>query len=284
MLLYGILIVIIVLLAVLFMMMTRVYKTHPRPHNEDPGSLGIEFEEIGFQTQNEKQLYGWWIPVEGGNERPVIILIHGWTRNVQRMLPYVKMLHNDFNLLAFDSRSHGRSEEDTYSSMPRFAEDISAAISFIDANYPGKAIGALGLSMGGAAAIYAASKNEHIKAVASVGAFAHPADVMRLEFKKRHIPYFPMVWLMFEYMQFIMKDRFNDIAPEKNIGKANAQFLIIHGTEDITAPVAQAHRLFKAANDKKAELLLLPGMAHSNCHEFPGIDKQILEFFKKSLK
>ena len=110
MLLYGILIVIIVLLAVLFMMMTRVYKTHPRPHNEDPGSLGIEFEEIGFQTQNEKQLYGWWIPVEGGNERPVIILIHGWTRNVQRMLPYVKMLHNDFNLLAFDSRSHGRSE------------------------------------------------------------------------------------------------------------------------------------------------------------------------------
>ena len=239
MLFYGILLISLIGLVVIFLMMNRVYKTQPRPHKEDPSSLGIAFEAISIPTANQKNLYGWWIPNPTGTKKPVIVLVHGWTRNVQRMLPYIKMLHHDFDLLAFDSRSHGSSDVDTYSSMPRFAEDILSTVKYIDANYPGRQIGILGLSMGGAASIYAASKQPQIRAVATVGAFAHPADVMRLEFKKRHIPYFPLVWLLFEYMQFIMKDRFDDIAPENNIARSAANFLIIHGTEDQTAPIEQ---------------------------------------------
>ncbi len=284
MLFVWVIIIFFILLAILFYLMTRVYKVHPKPHKKDPSRYNIPHEEVRFPTLNNKRLYGWWIPQDAGQHKPVIILLHGWKRNLERVLPYIQTLHSEFSLLAFDARCHGRSDEDTYASMPRFTEDIIAAVDYVEKKKPGLPVGILGLSMGGAAAIFAASRDERIRAVTTVGAFAHPADVMRLEFKKHHMPYFPMVWLLFEYIQFVMQERFDDIAPEKNIAKAKASFLLIHGTMDQTAPVDQAERLFKASRNGQAELAVLEGMGHSDCHEFPGIDQRILHFFHKCLK
>jgi pimeloyl-ACP methyl ester carboxylesterase len=276
--------ILFLVLVIVFAIMTRVYKVHPIPHKQDPLSMGIPFEEVYFKTKNDRTLYGWQINTDSEHERPVIILVHGWSRNVERILPYIGMLHKKFNLLAFDSRSHGSSDEDTYSSMPRFAEDILSAVEFVRSHKPHCKIGVLGLSMGGAASIYASSKDDRIKAVVTVGAFAHPADVMRLEFKKRHIPYFPLVWFLFEYIQYVMKDRFDNFAPEKNIARSKASILLVHGTEDQTAPVEQAKRLYDASALDRTELLLLEGMGHSDCHEYPGIDDHIREFLLAKLQ
>ncbi|MCB2221717.1 MAG: alpha/beta hydrolase [Bacteroidetes bacterium] len=279
-----IILILILFFGVMLALMSRVYKVHPKSHKHDPASIGISFEEVYFGTKNNLSLYGWWMTSGLEPKRPVIILVHGWSRNVERMLPYIKMLHKNFDLLAFDSRCHGSSDEDSYSSMPRFAEDIIAAIEFVQFKKPHCNLGVLGLSMGGAASIYAASKDERIKAVVTVGAFAHPADVMRQEFKKRHIPYFPLVWLLFEYIQHLMNDRFDNIAPEKNISRSKSSILLIHGTEDQTAPVEQAKRLFEASNPNRTELLLLEGMGHSDCHEYPGIDDRVREFLLAKLQ
>ena len=266
---------------------SRSYLFEKEPNKYTPAKYGFEFDEISIPTKNDRRLYGWWIPADNPSyeELPTIILIHGWARNVDRMMSYIKQLHPaGYNLLAFDSRCHGRSDDDKFSSMPKYTEDIQAAIAYslelpnVDTNR----IGLLGLSMGGAASIYAASMDNRIQAVVTVGAFSHPEKVMGLEFRKHKIP-FPIVWLVFRYMEIRIGKRFNQIAPSNNIAKGDAKFLLIHGINDETVPLDQAEELYEAGKPANTKLWKVAGKGHSDCNHHQGFWPKVLEFYKVNL-
>ncbi|MCD8514243.1 MAG: alpha/beta hydrolase [Nitrincola sp.] len=120
----------------------------------------------------------------------VAILTHGWGANRAALLPLVPLLIKaGWSVLLFDVRNHGNSDEDTFSSMPRFAEDIDAAIAWLKAQHyqsitaltgaslPRVAL--IGHSVGAAATLLAASRRDDISAVVSLSSFAHPADMMK---------------------------------------------------------------------------------------------------------
>ncbi len=217
---------------------------------------------------------------------PTIILVHGWGRNVERMLPYIiKLSQQSYNLLVFDSRNHGSSDKDKTSTMKKFAEDISASIDFIHSKLDqvNSKIGVLGLSIGGAAAIYASAHDDRIKSVIAVGAFANPLDVMKLQLNKRNVHFYPVGWLLLNYMQLILGLKFNDIAPENHIDKTDASLLLIHGTEDATIPLSHAERLKSNSKPDKTELWVIPGKGHSDCHLETGFWEKIILFLNKSL-
>ncbi len=264
------------------------YKFIKEPNKYTPAEYGFDFQEIKILTKNNKYLYGWWIPAENPNNenKPTIIIVHGWSRNVDRSMSYIKRLHPaGYNLLAFDSRCHGKSDDDKYSSMLKFMEDIRAAIAYSEKliNVDTNRIGVLGLSIGGAASLYAAALDERIKAVVVIGAFSHPKKVMGDEFKKRKIPYFPFVWIIFKYMEFRIGAKFDDIAPSNNIIKSNANIFLIHGNDDITVPIEQADELHKAGHPDKVQLWKVEGKGHSDCNHHPEFWSKVLEFYKNSL-
>jgi len=288
MLFIYILIVVFVLIALLAVGMLKVYKNPKIPHQNTPAERNIPFEEVRYPTRNNCQLYGWWIPA-GKNEQkdaPVLILVHGWGRNVERMMSYIQAFyHHGFNMLAFDTRNHGSSDADSHSSMVKFAEDIQASIDFIEKrNKDGRPqIGVLGLSIGGAGSIYAASLDPRIRSVVTVGAFAHPADLMREEFRRRHIPYFPFVWLLFKYMQHRIGVTLDQIAPANNIMKTRAHFFLIHGEKDDVVPLSNAQKLSRAGDPGRVRLWAIPGRGHSDCHREPGFWDRVVAFFKNTL-
>jgi len=281
--LWIILISAIVITLAIIMFLLKAFRNPVRVHDKTPGEFGIPCEEISIPTENHKKLYGWWI--EGDASKPVLILVHGWGRNVGKMMPYIKNLYpKGYNFLVFDSRNHGHSDTDNHSSLIKFAEDIRASIDFLAArNALRHGIGLMGLSIGGAASIYAASQDTRIDAVVTVGAFANSGDVMRKQFRDRHIPYWPFVWLLFKVVEWKIGTTFSEIAPENNIAKARARFLIIHGEKDTVVPIEQAHKLIKAANDNKAKLITYKSKGHSNCHFEKGFWETVDDFFS-SLK
>ncbi|MGM0823362.1 MAG: hypothetical protein ACQEUY_01410 [Pseudomonadota bacterium] len=85
---------------------------------------------VRFTTTHGLTLEGWWFSttcVQQGHA----ILTHGWGSNRTALLPLVPfLLAAGWNVLVFDARNHGNSDEDTFSSMPRFAEDIDAALAW----------------------------------------------------------------------------------------------------------------------------------------------------------
>ncbi len=201
------------------------------------------------------------------------------------MLRYIQHLHPfNYNLLAFDARHHGSSDEDGFSSMLKFGQDIKQAVNFVMTKcQQGTKIGLVGLSIGGAGSIYAASLDSRIEAVVTVGAPAHARDVMEYEFAKKRLPKIPVVWLLLKFIQYKIGMPFDDFAPVHNISKSKAKFLIIHGVDDIVVPYSQGERLFQAAKPNQAEFWEIEGKAHSNCHHEPGFWTKVETFLSSAL-
>ena len=286
--LITIIVIIILLICSTLFLASHSYKFKKEENKYTPAKYGFDFKEISIPTKNNKKLYGWWVPAKNQNneKKPTIILVHGWSRNVDRVMSFIKQLHPaGYNLLAFDSRCHGKSDNDKFSSMVKFTEDIRSAIDYsvklpnVDTNR----IGLLGLSIGGAASIYAASLDKRIKSVVTGGAFAHPTKVMEIEFKKRKIPYYPFIWLIFKYMEFRIGAKFDDIAPSNNIVKSDASIFLIHGIDDATVPLEQADELYQAGNPDKVKLWKVEGKGHSNCNHHPEFWVKVLDFYKTTL-
>ena len=259
----------------------RVGWRNPRvPHRRDPSLLGLAFETVRIPTAGGKSLHAWWVPA-GAAGAPCLVLVHGWGRNVERMLPWIELLHPaGFDLLAFDARHHGSSDEDGYASMLKFSEDIRAAVAWAAGRKGAREVGVLGLSVGGSAAIHAASEEPRIAAVATVGAFADPSDA-RSTLGRHWWLLAPGLPLAFRLIERRIGFRFRDVAPERVIAKARARFLLIHGTDDVVVPVSNARRL-AAAGGSKVRTWIIPGRGHSDPNREPGMAERLATFFGRS--
>jgi len=266
--------IVVVAAAVLWAGMAIVshhYRTPRVSHRRDPGADGIGFEEVRFPTVGGKRLYGWWIPAATGQGAPTLALVHGWGRNVERMLRFIRELHPaGFNLIVFDARSHGSSDADGTANMLKFSADLRAALDeAVRRGADAGGLGVLGLSVGGAAAIHAAAHDPRIGAVVTIGAFAHPGDLMRRELRSRGVPSV-LAPLILRYVEHKIGARLNDIAPERQIPRITAPVLLVHGEDDVVVPVDHCRRLATAGGGN-VETLILPGRGHSDCnrdHEF----------------
>ncbi|NOX86409.1 MAG: alpha/beta fold hydrolase, partial [Chlorobi bacterium] len=277
-------IAVILLLIILFQKMVKSFENPKTSPEQTPSDLDIPFEEIRFGTANNRQCYGWLL--RDKKTSPTVILVHGWGRNVGRMLPYIKNLYGKgYNLLAFDSRNHGNSDDDDHSTMKKFAEDISAAIDFIEkqSGIRNKNIGVIGLSIGGAATLYAAGHDDRINCGITVGAFANPLNMMRHQLSSHYVPFYPLGWLLIKYLQKRVGFRFEEIAPERFIGKTKAAILLIHGKDDKTVPFSNAEQLLAAGN-KNVTLWGIPGRGHSDCHLEKGFWKKVDGYLNNVLK
>lgn len=220
---------------------------------------GLPWREAMVPGASGKQLFGWFIPA--GERAPALVVMHGWGGNAEMTLPLAAPLHAaGFALLLLDARCHGRSADDSFASLPRFAEDIEAGLEWL-AGQPevdGGRLGLIGHSVGAGAALLVASRRQGLAAVVSLAAFAHPAQMMRRWLASKHIPYWPFGAYILGYVQHVIGHRFDDIAPCRTIARVTCPVLLVHGQEDATVPVDEARQIHAAARGH-AELLVVPG-------------------------
>ena len=245
-----------------------------------PATAGLDYSEERILTANEKQLFAWFIPAPGSRVAPALVIAHGWGGNAETMLPLAGPLHRaGYALVIFDARNHGRSDPDTFSSMPRFAEDIDQIVDWLKLR-PGvdpKRIGVLGHSVGAAAALLAASRRRDLAAVVSVAAFAHPGTVMRRLLASKRVPYVPLGWYVLQYIQHVIGYRFDDIAPLNTIGRVRCPVLLIHGSDDLVVPVADARALYARLQGQPGRLLVVDG-SHDSYEDSPRQIEELISF------
>lgn len=247
----------------IFHLLIRIGLRAPRIREQDtPEAFGLAYSEVSIQSANGKRLFGWFIPAAGDAPAPAVAVLHGWGSNAEMMLPLAAPLHHaGYAVLLFDARNHGRSDGDSFSSMPRFAEDLEHALDWL-ARQPGvdaERMAALGHSVGAAAALLAASRRRSLAAVISIAAFAHPDGMMRRLLASHHIPYMPLGWYVLRYVQRVIGHRFDDIAPYNTIRKVHCPVLLVHGAEDATVPVEEAQSIYTNRAGDHVRLLILGG-------------------------
>lgn len=273
----------LVLVFLLDWLIGRMYRYKIKLHQVTPEKYGLAFTEIHIPAARDAQLYGWWIPASPN--APTLILVHGWSRNLARMMPYIRALQPmGYNLLAFDARNHGSSTPIKHPTVGTFSEDILSALDFVIRSgwASPRGIGIVGLSVAGGAAINAAGWDDRVKSVITVGAISHPLEVMKLEFQKRKIPDL-IPWLLFQYMRFRFGLDFEKIAPINNISHANADIFIIQGAEDTTVPLAQGQELAAAGDAERTHLWIVPGKGHSDCNAHPQFWEKVRAFLQETL-
>jgi uncharacterized protein len=234
-------------------------------HSHGPGEQGIAADrvrEVRIPGPRGGQLFGWLVSPRVTTERPApaVLAMHGWGANAAMMWPVVPPLHAaGFAVLLIDARCHGRSDDERFTSMPRFAEDIAAGLAWLrlQPDIAGDRLALLGHSVGAAAALLHASRHHDVRAVISLSAFAHPREVMRRFMAEKRVPYPVLGWYVLRHVQRVIGASFDDIAPLVTLARVRCPTLLVHGRADGTVPVDDAQRLLAVSGH--ASLLLVDG-------------------------
>ena len=255
----------------------RAFKAPRRVPRTDPGGFGLGFEDVTLTGAHDARLHAWYVPPpEAG--APCLAVIHGWGANAAVMLPFVaKLAEAGVGLLVIDPHNHGRSDDAPFSSMPGFAEDLSAGVDWLKARAACGTVGVLGHSVGAAAAILCAARRSDLDMAVALAPFAHPETTMRRFLAEYRVPYRPVGWAVNRYVERTIGHRFDDIAPANVIGRVHCPVLIVHGDADRAVPIEDA-RMIAARSGGRARLAEIAGADHFAIDKLDAIAETVADF------
>jgi uncharacterized protein len=249
------------------------------------GDFGVA-TEVRVVTQNHKTLTGWFVPADGATVAPAVVVMHGWGANASHMQSCISPLHAaGLAVLLLDARCHGRSDAESHTSLPRFAEDIDAGLEWLGAQpqVDSQWLAVIGHSVGAGAALLSATSPNKVRAVVSLSAFAHPHEVMRRYLASYRIPYPVVGWYVLQRVQKVIGARFDAIAPLHSIARVTCPVLLVHGRNDEMVPLNDARRLLAAGRSRSVRLLEVAG-GHDLREALDEHLQEITDFLRQSLK
>ncbi|MCB1754482.1 MAG: alpha/beta fold hydrolase [Gammaproteobacteria bacterium] len=257
----------------------RGFRAPKIPIASTPEASDLPFASIRITSRNNKTLHAWFLPNKP--DAACIIIMHGWGGNAELMLPVAEpFFAAGLNVLLPDARGHGDSDSDTFSSMPRFAEDIEACIDWLysEPERWNQTLILLGHSVGAGAVLLVASRDPRVKAVISLSAFSHPDKMMQ-----RYLGRFP-AWLrrlIISQVQKTIGHKLDDIAPLNTIGKIRCPVLLAHGLADTTVPADEAREIAANATDNPPRLVLIEGADHDSVEIFHQHADTLIDFLQE---
>ncbi|HEY8476112.1 MAG TPA: alpha/beta hydrolase, partial [Chloroflexota bacterium] len=237
---------------------------HPprRPPTRTPADLGLPLETVRFLTADRVPITAWLIPPRNGR---IVVYLHGIGGNREQLLDRAAALAaHGYGALLLDLRAHGESGGTTTSFGVREAHDVTAALRFLRARYPSARLGALGVSLGGAAALFAASQTPHVEALVVDSAFAALEPAVRKRMGElTGLPSW-LGGLVVRWAEWQTGVKAAAVAPLEVVERiAPRPLLLIHGEDDRLFPVDEhAVPLYRRAGEPRA-LWTVAGADHA---------------------
>lgn len=132
----------------------------------NPASCSSPGAEAGdaLVSSDGIRLAGWYVPAASGigPRGPTVVLSHGWTDNKSGILEALPVFHDDYNVVLFDFRNHGQSQDAETTQGIREQRDLAAILDWLEREKGPDWIVAWGQSMGGHAAVNLTARDERI--------------------------------------------------------------------------------------------------------------------------
>ena len=247
-----------------------------------PADIGLAYDDVRFTTDDGYTLAGWLIPA-GRETRAAVVLLHGFSwHRLPWLTQFVPWLQPRYNILQFDFRGHGHSDDAPITLGTLEQRDVAAAVRFLEGRGYGP-IGLMGISMGGSVAIMAAPDLP----VAAVVADAAYAEVENPIGNRMRMSRYPMAHLGARLIVAAasVRARVRLRSPIQRVPRiAPRGLLLIAPREDRLVTWTQSQRLYDAAHEPK-ELFVVDGAGHSEAHAVAGEDyeRRVLGFLERHL-
>ena len=262
---------------------------HPRGDvtEKTPGSYGLDYNEVEFDTRNNLTLKGWYVPADGEGTNNFVILAPGKTENRWDMIQYAPFLvKSGFDVLLFDPRSTGLSEGNRYGFGYFESKDLISAADYAMSKENVEKVALFGRSAGATASLLAAKDASSIEAVVADSPYAN----LKLA-SKDFGSYSSDLTLQVFFPVYIFAAK---LAPGINIynktnilkknDKIQAPIFLIHGLKDTSVGYQNSERLFKRKTRPK-KLWLVPETDHVQAfkNEKKTYCRKMVKFLKKWL-
>lgn len=244
----GLILVILLAYGVLLVSCEGKIIYHPFKYPEglwDPGSFGVETEDIYFAAADGVKLHAWYVPAP--NAVATLLWFHGNAGNLTHRLDNIRQLRPlNLNIFIFDYRGYGKSEGEPDEAGIYLDSQAAYETLVSRKNVSPDTLFLFGRSLGGICAIEVASKNPAAGLILE-SVFTSAGDMARKLF-----PLLPLHWAI--------KSKFDAVGkvPQLKLPK-----LFLHGTEDEIVPYRLGRELFEAAAEPK-QFYDIQGAGHND--------------------
>ena len=285
-----------ILLSVLWVVML-VGLTHPARHQATilPENFGVTYEDVEFTSADGVTLKGWYFDslkvhdILGSDNwqklRPAVVICHGYgLAHDQFLYPVgMELIAAGYDVLTFDFRGHGNSDNAPVSFGTTEAADVVAAVDFLHKK-PGidpERIGLFGSGMGGYAAIIAAPRCQGVKCVVANSTYTSVPAYLRHSAEAVHAP--PVVgtalaWGMSLYFGHRTMDESADDAV-RSFGPRG--LLLVNGTADKRAPAQDLDNVRLAG--ERTPTVAVSRAEHCCTFSDPATIRIVLAYFQAHL-
>jgi len=226
---------------------------------------------------------GWWI--DSGPGSPVVLLLHGVRADRSSMVSRAKLLEgHGFSVLLIDLQAHGETPGEAITFGLRESGDVAAARDWIRQKAPGRRIGVIGCSLGGAAVLLGVQPSG-FDAVVLEAVYARISRAAENRVRIRLGPLAPMITpLLLMQLEPRLHIDPAELEPIRFIGRLGAPVLIVAGSLDAQTTPAESLELFDAASEPKA-MWVVEGARHQDflAYDPRGYDAHVVEFLMETL-
>jgi uncharacterized protein len=249
-----------------------------------PATTGYTLEPVEFPSASGATIKGWLVPAQ--DQQGLVILMHGVRANRSTLLNRVPFLHEaGYAVLLFDFQAHGESvgRHITFGCLE--SRDAAAAVAFASQKYPGQKIAALGVSLGGAAALLAQPPLPvNALILESVYPTIEQAVEDRLAIYLGPLGKYAAPLLTWQ-MEPRLGIRVEDLCPIRQVASISVPKFFLAGEADRHTTLKESQALFAAAAEPKQQWIV-PGAAHVDLCQFAteAYEKQVLAFLARYLR
>jgi uncharacterized protein len=252
-----------------------------------PADLPVE--AVTITSPSGATLRGWLVP--GREGAGAIVLMHGVRANRLSMIRRAELLHDaGFSVLLFDFQAHGESTGSRITFGHLEGLDAEAAVAFVRRRLPQERIGAIGSSLGGAAALLGpAPLPVDALVLESVypdigSAIANRVSVV-LGATLGGIVASPTAWLFQHILPPFIGVQPADLRPIDHMAEVTAAVLVAGGTDDDRTTIAETRAMFERAHEPK-RLWVVEGAGHVDLEGYTpeGYREHVLAFLIERLR
>lgn len=250
----------------------------------------VKKENITLKSHDGLTLQSFLIPSTKADQKVYVILAHGYTSKGMDMGAEAKFYNEemDFNVLAPDTRGHGKSHGKYIGFGWHDRLDYLKWIEYLIETH-GQDIKILlhGISMGGATVLMLSGEKlpPNVKAILSDCAYTSAYDILAYQLKRRYgLPPFPVLSLTSFITWLRAGYSFQEASALKQVKKASLPILFIHGKEDTFVPFTMVHKLYEVCASEK-KLLEVEGAGHGEAliKDYEGYREAIKGFIRNYL-